>query len=125
MQTIATILKQIKIVNTKFEVQFLEEARCFLSKLDEKTFDKIIYNINKAKEQNDPKLFKKLNGNIWEFRTKYKGVQYRLLAFWDKEGETNTLVIATHGFVKKVDKIPKNVIEKAETIRRLYFEDKN
>ena len=43
----------------KFKVQFLEEARFFLSKLDEKTFDKIIYNIKKSKEQNDPKLFKK------------------------------------------------------------------
>jgi phage-related protein len=94
-------------------------------KLDEKTFEKIIYNISKSKEQNDPKLFKKLSGNIWEFRTRYNGLQYRLLAFWDKTGDTDTLVIATHGFVKKVDKVPVNEIEKAESIRELYFEDKN
>jgi hypothetical protein len=34
-------------------------------------------------------------------------------------------VIATHGFIKKVDKIPKNEIEKAENIRELYFENNN
>ncbi|MFD1003127.1 hypothetical protein ACFQ21_27625 [Ohtaekwangia kribbensis] len=29
------------------------------------------------------KFFKKLKDDIWEFRTEYRGVQYRLLAFWD------------------------------------------
>ena len=111
-------------MSNKFSVQFLEEARGFLSKLDEKTFDKIIYNIDKSKEQNDPKLFKKLSGNIWEFRTKFGGVQIRLLAFWDKDKETETLVFATHGFIKKVDKVPANEIERAINIRKKYFESK-
>ena len=117
--------KYDETMQIKFEVQFLEEARVFLSKLDEKTFDKIIYNIKKSKEQNDPKLFKKIKGDIWEFRTRFNNLQYRLLAFWDKTGEVETLVIATHGFIKKVDKIPKNEIERAEDIRELYFENKN
>ena len=112
-------------MNKKFEVQFLEEARKFLSELDEKTFDKIIYNISKSKEKNDPRLFKKLTTNIWEFRTRYNGLHYRLLAFWDKTSDIETLVLATHGFVKKVDKVPSNEIEKAEKIRNLYFEDNN
>jgi len=44
-----------------------------------------------------------------------------LLAFWDKTDNKNTFVIATHGFVKKVDKVPGNEIERAERIRDKYF----
>jgi hypothetical protein len=36
-----------------------------------------------------------------------------------------TLVISTHGIVKKVSKVPKVELEKAERIRREYFEFKN
>lgn len=48
----------------------------------------------------------------------------RLLAFWDKTDNKETLVIATHGFVKKVDKVPSNEIERAERIRDKYFKNK-
>ena len=85
---------------------------------------KIIYNIAKAEGLNDPKLFKKLNKDIWEFRTLYNGLQYRFLAFWDKTGDVETLVLATHGFIKKVDKVPRSEIQKAEKIRELYFDEK-
>lgn len=50
-------------------------------------------------------------------------MQYRLFAFWDKLDKTETLVISTHGIVKKVDKIAKAEIEKAEKIRSEYFEN--
>lgn len=68
----------------RFEVVFLEQAIDFMGKLDLKTKKEIYYNIDKAKLENDPKLFKKLSGEIWEFRTKYSGLHYRLLSFWDK-----------------------------------------
>ena len=71
-------------MESKFEVVFLEETRQFLRGLDEKAKTKMLYNIDKAKIFNDPKLFKKLTSDIWEFRTKYSGLQYRLLTFWDK-----------------------------------------
>ena len=71
-------------MNRNFEVVFLEQAVDFLYSLDLKTRKKIYYNVDKAKLGLDPKLFKKLTDDIWEFRTKYKGLQYRLLAFWDK-----------------------------------------
>ncbi len=93
--------------------------------LDLKTRKKIYFNLDKAKELNDPKVFKKLTNDIWEFRTFYNGLQYRLLAFWDKTGKTKTLVISTHGMIKKVDKVPRSEIEKALKIRALYFELKN
>jgi phage-related protein len=49
-------------------------------------------------------------------------IKYRLLAFWDTEEET--LVIATHGFIKKTQKTPAKEIAKAEAMRKEYFNDK-
>ncbi|WP_254411823.1 type II toxin-antitoxin system RelE/ParE family toxin [Dyadobacter diqingensis] len=92
--------------------------------MKKKATRKILYNIELAEQTNDPRLFKKLNNDIWEFRTRYGSQQIRLLAFWDKTDGTNTLVLATHGFIKKVDKIPSNEIERATNIRARYFESK-
>lgn len=107
-----------------FETRFLEEVDKFISQLDSKSIRKILYNIDLAEQTNDPRLFKKLQNDIWEFRTKYAGQQIRLLAFWDKTDDKKTLVIATHGFIKKVDKVPANEIERAVKIRVNYFENK-
>ena len=104
-----------------FETRFLEEAEVFMSKLDSKTLKKIFYNIDLAEQTNDPKLLKKLQNDIWEFRTKYAGLQIRLLAFWDKRDNKKTLVVATHGFTKKVDKVPANEIERAVRLKEAYF----
>lgn len=105
-----------------FETRFLEEAEEFIAKLDKKTAIKVFYNIDVAEQTNDPKLFKKLQQDIWEFRTRYLGLQIRLLAFWDKTDGKETFVIATHGFIKKVDKVPSNEIDRAIKIRTKYFE---
>ena len=71
----------------------------------------------------DKELFKKLgNSEIGEFRTLFNGVCYRLFAFWDTE--TETLVVAIHGIVKKTQKTPQKEIEKAEAIRKEYFSNK-
>ncbi|OYU83518.1 MAG: addiction module toxin RelE [Flavobacterium sp. BFFFF2] len=109
----------------KFRVEFLEEAKTFLHELDEKARDKIIYNIWKARSSNDKELFKKLQDEVWEFRTKFKKKYYRLFAFWDKTDHSNTVVISTHGLIKKTDKIPKSDMERAEKIRERYFNKKN
>ena len=66
---------------------------------------------------------KKLTNDIWEFRTLYQGLQYRLLAFWDKTATTETVVIATHGFVKKQSKVPDKEIQKAIQLKLHYFEE--
>lgn len=107
-----------------FETRFLDEANEFIAGLDSKTIKKIFYNIDLAEQTNDPKLFKKLQKDIWEFRTKYAGLQIRLLAFWDKSDSKETLVIATHGFIKKVDKVPANEIDRVVRIREKYFNNK-
>lgn len=109
----------------KFKVIFLTEAREFLLELDEKSRDKIIFNIDKSKIKNDNELFKKLKGEIWEFRTLYNKTYFRIFAFWEKTEKVETLVLATHGIIKKTGKTPEKEIEKAENIRLRYFELKN
>lgn len=84
----------------------------------------MLYNIDLAEQTNDSKLFKKLNNDIWEFRTVFRGIQIRMLAFWDKTDKKQTLVIATHGFIKKVDKVPINEIMRAIKLREKYFLNK-
>lgn len=108
----------------RFEIILSDEVLEFLEQLDEKVSDKITYNIRKTIYVNDPKLFKKLTGKIWEFRTKYRKIQYRLLAFWDKRNKKQTLVITTHAIIKKAKKIPKNDIEKAIQAMNRYFSTK-
>jgi phage-related protein len=109
----------------KFQVQFLEDAAEFLDNLNEKPREKIYCNIQKARFSNDKELFKKLKGEIWEFKTLFNKTHYRLFAFWDKTGRDETVVISTHGIIKKTDKTPPGEIEKAENLRKLYFELKN
>src|SRR5580658_229699 len=109
----------------RFEVLFMTEAREFIAGLDLKTRSKIIFNVDKARLHNDKELFKKLTNEIWEFRTLFNKSHYRLFAFWDKTGNKESFVIATHGILKKTDKTPNKEIEKAEALRMLYFKQKN
>ena len=106
----------------RFKVVYSADAKEFLQRITSKAREKIISNARKASYTIDPKLFKKLTGtDLWEFRTSYDGKQYRLLAFWDKTKEVDTLVIASHGFIKKTDKTPIKEIERASKIMKEYF----
>jgi hypothetical protein len=77
--------------------------------------------MRRAQVELNPELFKKLTGEIWEFRALCQGKHYRLLAFWDKSKPYVTLVVATHAFVKKESKVPPKEIERAMMLRRKYF----
>jgi len=103
---------------------FLKEAFDFLKGIERKHYEKILYNIRKVQTEHDPELFKKINDDLWEFRTLYQGTQYRLIAFWDKTSPSDTLVISTHGFVKKQSKVPIKEIRKASLLRTNYFKNK-
>lgn len=109
----------------KIKVAFMDEATEFVSSLPGKVQKKITYNLLKVEGgEIDKELFKKLdNSGIWEFRTLFNGMCYRLFAFWDTE--IGALVVATHGVVKKTQKTPKKEIEKAVALRKEYFNDKN
>ena len=109
----------------QFEVVYMDEVRVFLESLPLQAKKKILYNIGKVKGGlSDSDLFKKLDGgsNLWEFRTLYNGLQYRLLAFWDEQEKR--LVVATHGFVKKTWKVPEKEIARAMALRKKYYESK-
>ena len=109
----------------QFEVVFMDEIRSFLRELPKPAAKKITYNVRKvAGGEKDKDLFKKLDGSddIWEFRTNYEGIQYRLLAFWDET--ENRLVVATHGFIKKTWKVPAREIARANGFRKRYYEHK-
>ncbi len=109
----------------KFEVRTTDEADEFLHSLPIQAQKKIAFNIMKIEMGIiDNGIFKKLEGsNIWEIRTLFFGIQYRLFSFWDTE--TDALIIATHGIIKKTQKTPDKEIEKAEALRKLYFANKN
>src|SRR5690606_19738507 len=107
-----------------FSTVFLEDANEFISKLDSKTIRKVLYIIDLAEQTNDPKFFKKIQKDIWEFRARFAGQQIRLLAFWDKRDKrdkSETLMIATHGFIKKVDKVPESELDRAIRLKNEYF----
>lgn len=106
------------------QVALSSEAADFVRAQPLKAGRKIVYNIRKVESGIvDKELFKKLeNSDIWELRTLFNGMCYRLFAFWDTT--TGALVIATHGIAKKTQKTPKKEIAKAEAIRQEYFNDK-
>jgi len=88
-------------VQSKFQVIFLETAVLFLDKQEPKAREKIIYNIRKAQVTLDCELFKKITPEIWEFRTLFNRIHYRLFAFWDKRNGEKVIVVVTHGIIKK------------------------
>lgn len=104
-----------------FDILFLEQAIDFLDRLDIKTRKKIYYRLDRAKLGLDSRLFKKLTDHIWEFRIRHNGLQYRLFAFWDRKNKSQSLVICTHGLLKKTGKVSRREIEKATSIRTMYF----
>ena len=101
-----------------------DEAKTFIKLQPLKAQQKIYYNIFKVEGGvMDKELFKKLdNSEIWELRTLFNGICYRLFAFWDNE--IKAMVVVTHGIIKKTQKKKKKEIEKAERIRQEYFNDK-
>ena len=109
----------------RFEVYLLEDADNFLSEIEPKAKKKLVIQMHRATTHIDPKIFKKLDEVLWEFRVESNRLQYRLLAFWDRRDGKLALVVATHGFIKKTDKIPGNEMKRAYDIRTRYYKDKN
>lgn len=46
----------------------------------------------------------------------------RRVAKGERDTDKETIVVATHGIIKKTDKTPQKEIRKAEAIRKQYFE---
>ena len=112
------------MIEHEIKVVMMDEALAFVRSLPQKVQEKNTYNFLKIQQGLISKeLFKKLEGTeIWEFRTLFNGNCYRLFSFWDTD--TETLIIATHGIIKKTQKTPKKEISKAEIIKQKYFKQK-
>ena len=93
-------------------------ARDFLDSLPGKAAQKITWVLRLLEDMNivPSSYFKKLLGTqeIWECRIQLGSNAYRILCFFTE----NSVVVLTHGFVKKTQKTPKAEIEKAETYRK-------
>jgi phage-related protein len=105
-----------------FKTVFLEEVDKFIKNIHPQIARKIFYNVDLAEQTNDPRLLKKIRDEIWEFRVRQDNIQIRLLAFWDKRDNKNTLILVTHGLIKKGEKVPGTEIDRAKKIRSRYFE---
>ncbi|HEY1869440.1 MAG TPA: type II toxin-antitoxin system RelE/ParE family toxin [Chitinophagaceae bacterium] len=57
---------------------------------------------------------------LYEIRVQAGNNIYRIFCFFDK----NDLVIVGHGFQKKTQKTPQQEIDKAEKIKKQYYEEK-
>ncbi len=107
------------------KVVFTEEAAHFIKSVrDIGARNKIDYVIHRVEQgDRDSEIFKKLdNSDIWEFRILFAKIAYRMFAFWDTTEDT--LIVATHGIIKKTQKTPIKEIRKAEKIRKEYFRNK-
>ena len=113
-------------LNKRIQVILLDEAEEYLEKVDLKMQIKILKSIEKTEMGFKGQWFKKLKSSdgIFEFRESDHRYFYRILAFWDTTKSDKALILATHGFDKKSNKTPRNEIQKAEKIKKKYFNNK-
>jgi phage-related protein len=110
-------------MNKPIEIELTEEADDFFIQLPSSVRKKFAKAFEKTEAGFQGDWFKKLSSTeeLWEFSADGPNHTYRLFAFWDSRGDTETLIICTHGLDKKTQKTPKAEIAKAERIRREYF----
>lgn len=97
-----------------------EDAFQFLNEIPKEASEKFLRIFRIVQQGHyDSKFLKKLNTDIWEFRTQHKRNQYRLLAFWDKTQKS--LIVVSHGFLKKENKVPKSELSRALRAMNEYF----
>lgn len=96
----------------------------FLDKLDGKQAQKVTWTLRLVEEQKfvSPKYFKKMinTDDLWEVRVASGSNIFRLLAFFDGP----KLVVISHAFQKKTQKVPKQAIDVAEARKKDYFRRK-
>ncbi len=114
----------------KRQIEFYrtEKGKCpieeFLDSLPAKAAQKVAWVLEIIEELPivPTSYFKKLvNTNLWECRIQSGTDIYRLLCFM----KGNSVVVLTHGFIKKTQKTPPVEIEKAEKLRLDYLKRVN
>lgn len=96
----------------------------FFSSLSLKVQSKILWTLSviEIMERIPEVYFKHLENTegLYEIRVQFGRNIYRIFCFFDD----NNLVVIGHGFHKKTQKTPINEIEKAEKIKKTYYEEK-
>ena len=88
------------------KVKLLDEATSYFDEIDEKIKAKFFKSFEKVESGHKGDWFKHLEDEIWEFRERDSSKCYRIFAFWDKTNVNHTLVLTTHGIIKKTEKTP-------------------
>lgn len=90
----------------------------FLDSLSGKVAQKVLWTLKLLEDLDilPSTYFKKLTGTegIWECRVQYGSNIYRIFCFFD----IHSVVVLTHGLMKKTQKTPKQEIERAESCRK-------
>jgi len=104
-----------------FENHFID----FYQKQNTKVKGEIQYafELIKQVERVPEKFLKHLTGTngLYEIRIEYQSNIYRIFCCFDK----GNLVVLFNGFQKKTQKTPKQELEKAIKLMKLYFKEKN
>ena len=111
---------------SKFVVNFYRERDgskplgSFIKSLDTRMKAKVVANLRLLEEfgnlAREP-LTKPLEDGLFELRTIESGNIVRIIYFFDND----KIIIATNGFIKKQDKIPRNEKDLAKARRKDYF----
>lgn len=104
---------------------FLTQAEIFIDEIEVPARRKFFVVIRKTKSRIFGDWFKKMTAtkDLFEFCVSNNGKYYRLFCFWDSQNGNQTLIVCTHGLVKKTNKTPKSEIIKAEDIKNNYFKE--
>ena len=94
----------------------------FLDSLPGKSAQKVTWVLNLIEDLDvvSSAYFKKLIGTeeIWECRIQFGSNAYRIFCFFNG----HSVVVLTHGLIKKTRKTPQREIERAEAYRRDYLQ---
>lgn len=112
-------------MKNKRELYFYKEYfKKFYDEQNDKVKKKILWTLRVITELDQiPESYLKhiINSSgLYEIRVQVGSNIFRIFCFFD----TDNLVVIEHGFQKKTQKTPKQQIERAEQIKREYYESK-
>jgi len=107
----------------EIRVKLLREAEEFIRNEKQQVIKKFLFSFRKTEAGLKGDWFRKMEGsNLFEFRVDADNRFFRMFAFWDSRGESETLIVCTHCIAKKKNETPKKELEKAEAIMKVYFD---
>lgn len=112
-------------MSKKWQLYFYKDYfKSFYDEQEDKVKKKILWTFRVIEELNQiPETYFKFIKNssgIYEIRVRVGNNIFRIFCFFD----IDNIVVVGHGFQKKTQKTPKSEIERAEQIKKEYYDDK-